>query len=326
MKITNIYYIFFIFFYCLVSCKDSRKHKSINNKSISDTTIVINKIDSSKIQKNLNIDKEKIIELFFNSFSKDNQPNYVVFDQVKYNHDRINVKKYEDLEIYGMKYPTYLISFRYENDAPYQSIFLANKKNNDGLILFEKVVNEGEYIRISKITKNKITNTQYAIEYYEYDEEGNIKKEKEKKDSTVIISNIFEITNGIISLSLPQKRNGTKSISSKWYGIYKVWFDYGKIGGVNAGWELKINIDKAVITASGNGYQIGFTDQLEAVEEGNKLILRYKKNIDGYSLGENMNPEFLLIEDNGKYYIQSEWVDSDILTKAEKNGYKISKE
>ncbi len=35
-----------------------------------------------------------------------------------------------------------------------------------------------------------------------------------------------------------------------------------------------------------------------------------------------MNPEFTLIENKGNFYIQSEWIDSDIITKPEKDGLK----
>ncbi|NML70329.1 hypothetical protein HHL23_11020 [Chryseobacterium sp. RP-3-3] len=122
--------------------------------------------------------------------------------------------------------------------------------------------------------------------------------------------------------TLVQKSN----IDKKWYGIYKTRLDYGKIGGMNVGWDLEININSDNITASGSGYQIGFKDEVTAMEEGNKLILKYKKNLDGYTLGENMNPEFILIKDNRNFYIQSEWIDSDIITKPDKNGFKISKE
>ncbi|KPH14199.1 hypothetical protein AMQ68_01345 [Chryseobacterium sp. ERMR1:04] len=112
---------------------------------------------------------------------------------------------------------------------------------------------------------------------------------------------------------------------SKWNGTYTSRLDYGNGAGINNGWDLEIHINNENISASGNGYQIGFKDELTAVEDGNKLILKHKKNIDGYSLGENMNPEFVLIEDKGKYYFKSEWVDSDIITKPQKNGYEIHK-
>ncbi|VFA43395.1 hypothetical protein [Chryseobacterium indologenes] len=117
----------------------------------------------------------------------------------------------------------------------------------------------------------------------------------------------------------------TIAINKKWYGIYKVRLNYGEIGGMNAGWDLEINITGENSIASGNGYQIGFKDELTATEEGNKLILKHKKNLDGYTLGKNMDPEFILIEDNGNFYVQSEWIDSDIITKPQKDGFKIIK-
>lgn len=328
MNTNNILYAFFIFFYCLISCKDAKKNEAIvvNQQKLSDTVIIINKIDSLQIQKKIDVNKEQLIKLFFNSFSKDNYPNYIVFDQVKNDHDRINIEKYKDLNINGLKYSTYLFSFSYENDAPYQSLLLTNKNHSDGLILFEKVINEGEYLRMSTIKKSRIKNTQYEIEYYEYDDSGNISGNKNKKDSTVIVSNEFEIKNGKFIPYSSQKFEKANLISSKWFGNYTAWFSYGEIGGMNTGWKLEIDINKENIRASGNGYQIGFIDELNAVEDGNKLILKYKNNIDGYTLGENMDPEFVLINDSGKYYIESKWVDSDILTKPEKYGYVIIKE
>lgn len=254
MNTNNIFYVFFVFFYCLISCKDSRKNVAIvvDQQKLSDTVIIINKIDSSQIQKKLNVDKEQLIKLFFNSFSKDNYPNYIVFDQVKNNHDRISIEKYKDLNINGLKYSTYLFSFPYENDAPYQSILLTNKNQSDGLILFEKVINEGEYLRMSTIKKGRIKNTQYEIEYYEYDDSGNISGNKIKKDSAVIVSNEFEIKNGKFITYASQKVEEANLISNKWLGNYIAWFSYGEIGGTNNGWELKININKENIIASGN--------------------------------------------------------------------------
>ncbi|SDJ20870.1 hypothetical protein [Chryseobacterium jejuense] len=116
------------------------------------------------------------------------------------------------------------------------------------------------------------------------------------------------------------------NIDKKWYGVYNTRFDYGKIGGMNAGWDLEIIINSEQIVGSGSGYQIGFKDEVTATQEGNKLVLKYKKNLDGYTLGESMNPEFILTEDNGSFYVQSEWIDSDIITKPEAKGFKISKE
>ncbi|MBB6369172.1 hypothetical protein [Chryseobacterium shigense] len=143
---------------------------------------------------------------------------------------------------------------------------------------------------------------------------------KDNKISNPTKNLVENSTNKVITSKL-QNTN----IDQKWYGIYKARFDYGKIGGVNAGWDLEIHIDSNHITVSGSGYQIGFKDEVTATEEENKLILKYKKNIDGYSLGKNMNPEFILIKDNDNFYIQSEWIDSDIITKPEAKGFIISK-
>ena len=65
---------------------------------------------------------------------------------------------------------------------------------------------------------------------------------------------------------------------------------------------------------------------LIASENNNELTLNHLKNLSGYKQGSNMKPEFILIEENGKYYIKSKWIDNDIVTKSEKLGYKIDKE
>lgn len=150
-------------------------------------------------------------------------------------------------------------------------------------------------------------------------------KDVKTSATTKLIKNNSHSDTAIINKSkttIPHNNN----IDKKWYGVYNTRFDYGKIGGMNAGWDLEININSEQIIVSGSGYQIGFKDEVTATQEGNKLILKYKKNLDGYTLGENMNPEFILTEDNGRFYVQSEWIDSDIITKPEVKGFKISKE
>ena len=130
------------------------------------------------------------------------------------------------------------------------------------------------------------------------------------------------------------KKDGNKNASSlqqiklsnKWIGKYSTYFSYGKIGGENAGWNLEIEISNDSIIAAGDGYQIGFTDLLIAKESDNELVLNHLKNLKGYKLGTKMDPEFVLIENKGKYFIKTKWIDSDIVTKPNKLGYEITKE
>jgi hypothetical protein len=39
-----------------------------------------------------------------------------------------------------------------------------------------------------------------------------------------------------------------------------------------------------------------------------------------------MNPEFILIENKGKYFIKTKWIDNDIITKPKELGYEIIKQ
>ncbi len=114
-------------------------------------------------------------------------------------------------------------------------------------------------------------------------------------------------------------------MSQKWLGTYSAYFSYGEIGGLNVGWALTIEINSDSIKATGDGYQMGFIDLLTAKENKNELILNHLKNLYGYTLGVDMNPEFILIEKNGKYFIKSDWIDYDIKTKPKKLGYEIEK-
>ncbi|MBZ4044408.1 hypothetical protein [Flavobacterium hibisci] len=115
-------------------------------------------------------------------------------------------------------------------------------------------------------------------------------------------------------------------IPNKWIGKYTAYFSYGKIGGENAGWNLDIEISNDSIIASGDGYLIGFKDLLAAKESNNELVLNHLKNLNGYKLGAKMNPEFVLIENKGKYFIKTKWIDSDIVTKPKELGYEIIKQ
>lgn len=157
---------------------------------------LINSIDSSKI-KETNLDPILLTHLFFKSFQKDQIKPFIIsatiYERAKESNKIIDVKKYSDLSIKGTIYQTYLFSFTYENDALYQALLLTNEFLDDGLIIYEKVIDEGQYLRTSFINRDLVTNVQYKIEYYEYDMEGNISREKEKYDSIIILSKKYLI-------------------------------------------------------------------------------------------------------------------------------------
>jgi len=114
-------------------------------------------------------------------------------------------------------------------------------------------------------------------------------------------------------------------ISAEWTGKYSTYFSYGEIGGQNAGWELEINITANKITARGEGYQLAFSDELSAKENNEELVLNHLRNLSGYKTGSTMSPEFILIKDNGQFYVKSKWIDGDVITKPRKPGYEIEK-
>jgi hypothetical protein len=152
-------------------------------------------------------------------------------------------------------------------------------------------------------------------------ESFNVLNEKDDNKETNWRSNFI---NKIIDQS--NSKNVISKMSNKWIGKYSTYFSYGKIGGENAGWNLEIEISNDSIIATGDGYQIGFTDLLIARERDNELVLNHLKNLKGYKLGTKMDPEFVLIENKGKYFIKTKWIDSDIVTKPNQLGYEIIKE
>ncbi|XZF14370.1 hypothetical protein ACTHGU_21520 [Chitinophagaceae bacterium MMS25-I14] len=111
--------------------------------------------------------------------------------------------------------------------------------------------------------------------------------------------------------------------NKKWLGNYAIWVSYGKIGGITAGLDIVINVTKDSILAKGDGYEMGFIDILTATENSNKLILHFKKNIYGYTQGKSMSPEFIITNVKDKYYLETAWIDQDVITKRTKYGYKI---
>ncbi|PAM93833.1 hypothetical protein B4N84_16305 [Flavobacterium sp. IR1] len=178
------------------SIKINTSKISVVKLNLHDT--VINRIDSTKIR-NVEIDKEKIIELYYKSFEKDYIKPITNFDGIKTGRVKIGIKKYADFYINQKEFKSYLISFDYENDRLYRAILLANNSLDDGLIVYEKYVNEGEYIRTSKVKDNIITNSIFTIEYYEYDRNGDISGHLEKKDTTLIIKNKYCIRDNYFS-------------------------------------------------------------------------------------------------------------------------------
>ncbi|MFD2286663.1 hypothetical protein GJU39_18850 [Pedobacter petrophilus] len=155
---------------------------------------------------------------------------------------------------------------------------------------------------------------------------------REKTESQVAIqapaSSVFAAS--YTDISAEQRSNQSAeptdaAIPSTWVGKYSAYFTYGDIAGQNAGWELDIKITNSKITAEGKGFQMAFLDELSAKAIGSKLILTHLKNVSGYRTGKSMIPEFILINDHGKFYVQSKWIDGDVKEKPEQFGYKIDK-
>lgn len=200
----------------VVSCKKNNKQitdaleKTQIKVRISDT--LIGGIDSSKIE-NLNTNKEKIIDLFFKSFQKEYNKPLINFNRVKNSKEKIEVKKYSTFDISGTEYNSFLISFTYENDELYKSILLTNSLLDDGLIIYEKVLDEGEYLRTTRISKNIITNSVFQIEHFKYDKEGNISGELEKKDSLLVMKNNYLIQENYFSEYF---KEADLNLSRKW--------------------------------------------------------------------------------------------------------------
>jgi signal peptidase I len=122
-----------------------------------------------------------------------------------------------------------------------------------------------------------------------------------------------------------QSATVVEPIPAAWNGKYSVYLSYGDIAGQNAGWALEIIIKGDKITASGDGYQMAFLDELSARTHGSELILTHIKNVSGYPRGNKMNPEFTLIKNEGKFYVKSDWIDHDVMTQPAAFGYKIDK-
>ena len=198
----------------LLSCKkDNNKniiHVQENQKKLHIVDTVIKGIDSTKIS-DVRTEKEKIIKLYFDSFQKDYNKPIINFNQVKNNYERIEVKKYLDLIVNEQKFQSYLISFSYENDEIYRAVLLTNNILNDGLILYEKVLDEGEYLRTSKIHKNIITNNVFRIEHFKYDK-GNISGEIKSKDSLILLTNSYLVRGGYF---LEYFKNGS-TVDKQW--------------------------------------------------------------------------------------------------------------
>jgi len=136
-----------------------------------------------------------------------------------------------------------------------------------------------------------------------------------------------DFINKAIRQSNQNPKNGTASmaVSEAWNGKYSAYFGYGDIAGQNVGWALDITITSSKITATGEGYQMAFSDELSAKESGSELVLKHSKHISGYPSGQKMNPEFILIKDAGKFYIKSRWISEDVITKPAGPGYPIDK-
>lgn len=158
-------------------------------------------------------------------------------------------------------------------------------------------------------------------EQWEVIETFNVKSDKDETTETDWRNN--KIDEFIAKSNL---KENNKTLPSDWIGQYSGYFDYGNTGGQNSGWELNINISNSNIIAKGDGFQIGFEDELSLIETSdNEIQLKHKKNISGYKQGQKMNPEFTLKKVGQKFYINSKWITSDVKNKKNKEGYLIEK-
>lgn len=190
LKLITVGFTIFLMTFCNKEVKNNTspiKEKSIK-ADIIDT--IINSIDSARIL-NLDTKKEKIIGLFFKSLDNDYKKPLINFTRIKNSQEKIEVKKYINFNINKNKYQSYLISFSYENDELYRSILLTNSNLDDALLIYEKVIDEGEYLRISRLNKNLVESSVFQIEYFKYDNEGNIYNEKTIKDSLLVSNNKY---------------------------------------------------------------------------------------------------------------------------------------
>ncbi|MET3026743.1 hypothetical protein ABXT06_08715 [Flavobacterium sp. UW10123] len=212
LKFISIICFTFLMSFCKKETKIKSVHSIENSLKLNVIDTLIESIDSSKIC-NIQDNKQKIIELFFKSFQKDYNKPVINFNQVKNNYEKIEVKKYVDFTFNGKTFKTFLISFSYENDELYRSILLANTVLDDGLIIYEKVLDEGEYLRTSKFKKNIIINNLFKIEHFKYDKKGNISKQLANNDSIFILTRNYLIQENYI---VEYYKESYKKINNEW--------------------------------------------------------------------------------------------------------------
>ena len=99
-----------------------------------------------------------------------------------------------------------------------------------------------------------------------------------------------------------------KAIDNHWLGNYNLNIDYGKLDNVSEmsiDYDIEISSDKC--TFSGMGYKTYFTDLCKIEENGNQLVLKYLKAIDGdgFSDHSHLTDLGIIIYKEGKYYLKS---------------------
>jgi hypothetical protein len=281
-------YLKFISISCIIFfmsfCKKETKIKSVysieSSLKLNVIDTLIESIDSSKIC-NIQDNKQKIIELFFKSFQKDYNKPVINFNQVKNNHEKIEVKKYVDFTFNGKTFKTFLISFSYENDELYRSILLANAVLDDGLIIYEKVLDEGEYLRTSKFKKNIIINNLFKIEHFEYDKNGNISKQLVNNDSILFLTRDYLIQENYI---VEYYKEAYKKINKEWGNKEIIYTKDGLDSSYIYLYKQKGEIKKNV--------KNGKWEERRYLEEYNKSVWMDGQYLNGLKDGEwNYSPD-----------------------------------
>lgn len=327
MNKKNFFSILLLFALSFISCKKNdinniatKPNSTVLKSKITNDTI-INNININKLNDIGNINKEKIIQLYFNCFKKDGIEPNIMLEQVKADHSKITVKKYIALNIQGNIYPTYFISFPYENDETYKCLILSNENIDEGLIIYEKVIDEGEYLRFSKINKNTIKNLLYNIEYYNYDNDGNIISNKKTKDSTILKENTFEINNNKF-----ERKIKSELIFKVWKGKYTFTVNE-KSPDWRAMQDVTLTIKNDSVIFHVEGYQIAQDYSLKIMEADNKRMkLFYNSSIGGdESAVLQKTKDFGIISFDGKKYTWSCPYIDESFTDGKKNVYTLKK-
>ena len=300
-KMKQIFFCFLMLF--VINCKQSTKEATTDTNKKSETISIEkpnHQIDF------LNIKYQKNGLSIPDDLNGDLYPSYSYFDKVigtfsvNYIGKNYNIRNYWDIN----------------NPKGYFSISKNIPENaaNNSMAIMQAINYNDYYFFVDYIPSKYIKYIDRDDEEFEIEDGARTKFYLYENSKWIQIGEVEtkKIPERSLQYYLDIIQSHTKKFSetkkNSWNGIYNLKIDYGKLDEFSEmSIDYEIEITNGKCTFSGMGYKTDFTDLCKIEDNGDNLVLKYVKTIDGDGFTDHseVNTLGVLFKKNNLYYIKS---------------------